>query len=392
MMRYFLCAASMLALTACATAPKQVSEGSCDFGSVKLSADFEGGKLGPCAYIDGAFETLLTPENTPINDSPWYAFDIKGSKNKAVKLTLTYKDGTHRYPPKILGEDGEWSVLNTTVEVSKDETRAVFSVIPNSNSVRVAAQAVFSPKDHKVWMDKMAALDFVELNQIGTSVENRPIYKLEEIDAPGDDNPYLVIVGRQHPPETTGAESLAPFVETLWGDTELAQEFRAEFNVIVIPLINPDGVANGYWRHNVSGLDLNRDWGPFTQPETQSVEKEFTRFKSGNDDISVFLDFHSTWRNLIYTQTDAESNHDLFTRDWIANVKDRLSDDVYSFTREANKTSERPVSKNYMYRTYGIPAMTFEIGDNTDTESINTASEVFAEELMRLMLERKNKP
>jgi hypothetical protein len=31
---------------------------------------------------------------------------------------------------------------------------------------------------------------------------------------------------------------------------------------------NPDGVDKGHWRLNDGGVDLNRDWGPFTQPET----------------------------------------------------------------------------------------------------------------------------
>ena len=41
--------------------------------------------------------------------------------------------------------------------------------------------------------------------------------------------------------------------------------------VIVYPLMNPDGVDEGHWRHNTGGIDLNRDWAHYNQPETRQV-------------------------------------------------------------------------------------------------------------------------
>ena len=41
---------------------------------------------------------------------------------------------------------------------------------------------------------------------------------------------------------------------------------------------NPDGVDSGYWRHNSNGVDLNRDWIEFTQPETKAI-KQFLESK-----------------------------------------------------------------------------------------------------------------
>jgi len=40
-----------------------------------------------------------------------------------------------------------------------------------------------------------------------------------------------------------------------------------------------------------------------------------------------------------------------------------------------------------MYRRYGIPAATYEVGDETDRAATQRAAVVFAEELMALMLE-----
>lgn len=353
-----------------------------------ISTEFETGNVANIEKTATGFTLTITPEDTPINDSPWYAFDIKDAKNQPVSITLSYIDGTHRYAPKMQLANGNWVEATNNIVVSEDEKTAEFIITPKSDSLRIAAQPIIDTDDHLAWSQDMAALSYVAFDVIGSSVEGRDIYKLEEVDAPEDDKPYVVLVGRQHPPELTGAQALMPFVETVWGPSDLAQQFRDHFNVIVIPMINPDGVALGHWRHNVGGLDLNRDWGPFTQPETQAVAKELERFRSGQDDMVLFLDFHSTWRNLIYTQLDSEASKPaFFTRDWIANVKAALPDDVYSFTREARKTSDRPIAKNYIYHTYGIPAMTFEVGDDTPSSSTQKASEIFAQEMMKLLLE-----
>lgn len=375
---------SFLLLGCASTAEKSDHASSCQFDQVSFEAEFEGARLNGCQQLqDGTFALTISPEDNPINPSAWYAFDIVGAKDKTLNIALVYDEpGKHRYSPKVL-LGNSWGRLEVEDDDIRKE-RANFTLKPDTNSFRIAGQPLLTTQDHNRWIDDMAQLPYVQAKKIGYSRERRPIRKLEETDGK---KPYVVIVGRQHPPEITGAQALMPFVETVWGESHLAREFRANFNLLVIPLINPDGVVNGNWRHNMGGQDLNRDWGPFTEPETQTVEKELRRFKSGEDNVVFFLDFHSTWRNLLYTQIDEEpSSPEGFTRDWVANVKARIPDGAYDFTREASVTSDRPVSKNYMYKTYGIPAITFEVGDNTEIEDIETASIIFAEEMMTLLL------
>jgi murein tripeptide amidase MpaA len=218
---------------------------------------------------------------------------------------------------------------------------------------------------------------------------------LKQIDVqtePHKKKPYVVIVGRQHPPEVTGALALMPFVEAALSDTDLSKAFLDKFNLLVIPMINPDGVEDGNWRFNTGGMDLNRDWGPFSQPETRAVRNAFERFHENEDEVIFFLDFHSTGRNLLYTQADDEAtNPPMFTRDWVAAVKARLDNDVYPFTREARHNSGRPISKNYMYDSFGIPSITYEVGDETPRAAIEQSAIVFSEEMMKQLLKHADK-
>ncbi|MEC9097492.1 MAG: zinc carboxypeptidase, partial [Pseudomonadota bacterium] len=59
----------------------------------------------------------------------------------------------------------------------------------------------------------------------------------------------------------------------------------------------------------------------------------------------------------------------------------------YTFTIKPTKSTNNGVAKNYFYSSYDIPAITFEVGDNTDRRAIINSSENFANSMMRLLLE-----
>ncbi len=184
----------------------------------------------------------------------------------------------------------------------------------------------------------------------------------------------------------TGAIGFFAFYEALMANTELARDFRQRFYIAAIPMLNPDGVNGGNWRHNTDDTDLNRDWGTFVQPETKLVDDFLKQLEKNDQHVRVFLDFHSTQNNVFYTQDDdspTEPPH--FTRNWMENSIPRVEN--YEFTYQENPTRNLGVAKNHMYTRYGIPSTTYEVGDETDRAAIRAAAVIFAEELMELMLE-----
>lgn len=44
-------------------------------------------------------------------------------------------------------------------------------------------------------------------------------------------------------------------------DNSIAAYLTSNFEVFIIPMVNPDGVIHGMSRTNMAGLDLNRHWG-----------------------------------------------------------------------------------------------------------------------------------
>ena len=118
-------------------------------------------------------------------------------------------------------------------------------------------------------MDALADQKDISVRPIGLSKEGREMRLMMIGQAQATDR--IMVISRQHPPEVTGYLAMKGFIETVAGDSKLARKFRKSFAVDVVPLMNPDGADNGHWRHNSGGIDLNRDWSDFNQPETSNV-------------------------------------------------------------------------------------------------------------------------
>lgn len=71
----------------------------------------------------------------------------------------------------------------------------------------------------------------------------------------------ILVLARQHPCETMGSFIAEALMKELTQSSLIQDWILDEFEVIVIPMVNPDGVIHGMSRVNMAGLDLNRHWG-----------------------------------------------------------------------------------------------------------------------------------
>ena len=372
-----------------AAEPLAVADARCSDGSVAIDTAFDAGALASCTVGDGGrISITLSPEDAPpINCSAWYAFRVHSNAPRVVGIDLNYTACGHRYEPKVSYDGVEWTYLDPSmVEITEvDGTRmARLSVHTDGRPLFVSAQEIIGPATYDAWLDGLEETGLVERETLGLSAEGRAI-EIMYLGNPAAQE-QVALVGRQHPPEVTGALAMFPFVETLLEDTELARRFRERFRVSAVPLLNPDGVVKGHWRHNTGGVDLNRDWGPFTQPETQLMRDVLVAIDNDPDKrLRLLLDFHSTGRDIFYTIPDElPTDPPLFTRDWLARYQDRMSG--YEVTRDARHEAGRPISKAHAFDTYGVPAVTFELGDETDRTLIRRIGREAAIAMMEELL------
>ena len=382
----FCAVATALLLTACATAPTSFPAGqACVAQGYAVEDNFIAARRGTCTLLaNGGVRIEIRPEiSGKINPSPWFAFKVIPDGATEAVVEIHYSRHRHRYWPKISSDGQNWLPMDERyVTVSNDEKSARVVVPLTSEPVWIAAQEIVSPAIYDAWNKKMSAASGIPVTVLGESKAGLPIHIF---DANPDGKDVLFLVGRQHPPEVSGAFAFFAFTETVFGDTELARRFRERFRVIAIPLLNPDGVVGGHWRLNLGGIDLNRDWGPFEQPETALVGRLLDELDAADARIRVFVDFHSTDKNVFYTQFDV-TDPPAFTTRWLSAAAPRITG--YRFGKETRPITNYSIAKNYMFRRYGIPAVTFEVGDETDRGATRAAARVFAEELMRTMLQQ----
>ena len=369
---------------------------------VYFSNRFDGARLNEVTRnSEDEYTVLITPENEPINMSPWYAFKVWAERKKVVRIRLKYPEfARHRYHPKISRDGKRWKSLNSEFIAEEEKgtaesgaesrpKRIVMKLRLGKRPLWVSAQELKTSKDVFSWMDKFAAKRKLSISSIGTSREGRPL-RMIRIGKPSSKK-MMIAISRQHPPEVTGYLAMKPFVERIAGNSSLARRFRKEWTMYVIPLMNPDGVDEGHWRHNSGGVDLNRDWTQFNQPEGLAVSRFLKKKEKETDGKFYFgIDFHSTWDDVYYPMPKGvEGNMPGLVYDWIEGLSRRIPG--YSpRVRPTQRLKPAVISRNYFYYSHGMEAIVFEIGDRTPRKFIRKKGRAGAVELMKLVLAKRD--
>jgi predicted deacylase len=360
----------------------------CSTDTVKIDFSFSGSGNLSCEVIKSDYiKIFINPElDDSINPSPWFAFR-KSEHSKSIKLELDYKNYHHRYHPKISIDKKSWNKIDEANILKKENGKiVVIDFLPSSQKNYVASQELITNFWYNKWYNELENSGRVRREVIGFSVLKNPIpmFFVEK----NINNPYILILGRQHPPEVTGAFAMRGFINQLLNKNSLSDSFLKNYNILFVPLMNPDGVMNGYWRYNENKKDLNRDWGIFIQPETDAVNKKLTELK--NKKLALFIDFHSTFKNLFYISDIAEeSPMKNFLEDWLLGSRKSLSEANYKYEIINSLNKDNGVSKNYIYNKYKIPSVTYEVSDNEDRDVIQQSSSILAINLMELLLRVK---
>lgn len=357
-----------------------------NFDGVWFSNDFEGARFTDVTQSnDGAYTVRILPENEPINNSAWYAFQVAADTPQRIQINLVYEGGEHRYIPKLSQDGRTWTPIAAD-DFSADTTNgtATLYVDVASEPLWIAGQELITSSVLADWTNTLAQKPYVTVDSVGVSKQGRKLSLLTITENP-ESTDYVFIICRQHPPEVTGQLGCLAFLEAVAADTPLAQQFRQRFQLLAVPLMNPDGVDNGHWRHNAGGVDLNRDWEDFNQPETKQVADFFLALQDNpRNKVHFTLDFHSTQEDVFYTLArHLETDPPGFTDAWLDKIREKQPD---YFVNDEPYDLGPPVSKNWFYETFKTPSITYEVGDETDRELLRTISEAGAVGMMELLV------
>ena len=84
----------------------------------------------------------------------------------------------------------------------------------------------------------------------------------------------------------------------------------------------------------------------------------------------------------------AKENHTLIST-WLSNLQSKLPDYYVNIIDTLSQPTS-PTSDRWIQRTFNAPALTYEVGDETDRELIKKVAATAAEELMKILIENSD--
>lgn len=361
-----------------------------DLGLV-VDNTFDGARLNGIEKLnDSTLKAIIRPENEPINSSPYYAFKIASNTPKKLYVSLEYPKGhTHRYVPKVKKPTEDWKTLDST-KIFRIDSLVTLELFLDEQPTLIAAQELQTSEQVKDWYHGLSSgKEYVRSYIYGTSKMGRELPVLDIYHGGKMNKPIIVLLTRQHPPEVTGFFAFKFFLETILDASALSKAFLDTYRVLAFPMLNPDGVDLGHWRHNAGGVDTNRDWSKYRQPEIrQTVEFIDEQLKNDGARLLLGLDFHSTHKDVFYTNTSQEgSTLPHFEKEWFS----ALEENIPSYkVNESSGNSTKPVSKGWFLKRHRAVGITYEIGDNTPRDRIRTIGRVSAQEMMKILRSNTN--
>ena len=117
---------------------------------------------------------------------------------------------------------------------------------------------------------------------------------ISSINSSSSPKPLIVIAARLHPGESNSSFAMEGFMDFLNSRSKEAISLLKSFSILMLPMINPDGVICGYYRPSLSGEDVNRVW-KCPDEKTQTVSRTVIQLLdrlTRTRNLMFLLDFH----------------------------------------------------------------------------------------------------
>lgn len=175
------------------------------------------------------------------------------------------------------------------------------------NEFHVGMQFPFPAEALETRLARWGRHPHADVDTLGTSIEGRPIRRITITD-PSSPAPrtsrwhhYLV---NQHPGEGNARWRISGMIDWLLSDEPAAIDLRQRAIVTAVPLLCPDGPANGWRRVNADGIDMNRCFrpeGPDQRNQTHEAwlfQSELEALHQGPTPVDTLWCMH-TWPGIV---------------------------------------------------------------------------------------------
>lgn len=290
---------------------------------LRFDSHFESGNLSKAYQIDDStYHLVLECDPTLCHSCQWFYFKITN-----VKSYIKYKfyiTGFHKdkslyttgckifwYSEKRArdynvswtrgGEDYSYGALPGQKKKFKKKSTVSFTIsFPFPNDTIYLCYALpytYSDllKDISTWSSNSK---YVKCETLCKTMGGRdcPLLTITDPDGPVpmEERPYILVTARIHPGESNGSFLMRGYMNYLLSEKMESSFIRQHYITKVVPMLNIDGVIEGFYRVSLSGNDLNRIWSSpsaTNHPVILHTKELFAQLKKERD-VSLYLDLH----------------------------------------------------------------------------------------------------
>ncbi|MBD3267053.1 peptidase M14 [bacterium] len=310
--------------------------------------------------------------NSPNRAAGHWFFRVEGEKGSTFRFVITNLENVWNKkkasPAKekticLKSTDGkQWVAFETEL---LEGHRLGFDLTMQADRMYIARVEPYRISDLQALFNKVESSDIGSITPIGQTAQGR---ELEIIAIDPYNAPHRVFIrARAHPWEPGGNWVVQGLVHELINNPENAKRFLQRFAVYILPMANKDGVAKGWTRFNVHGMDLNRNWdkpaNPDLCPENHFLEQWLQTMIEKNKKPDLALDFHNDQGGRLHI-----SRPNINLERYLANAK-RFEELLYQhtfFTEGAtggNFRNPGTIGEGLLER-FGIDGFVFELNAN----------------------------
>jgi hypothetical protein len=286
---------------------------------VTFNTAFEGGSLGKVEKL-GETEFRLHVEGQHDErgrnrQATWYYFRMDGVRGRDLTLTLTDLVGEYNDRP------GAVSMNADTVPVFSYDRRgwrhfpamawddarkeAALRFRPEMDRVWIAHIPPYTPSDLARLLHEVRRSPSAVVEVIGKTVRGRDLrlVTITDPDVPDAGKKTLWLQARQHAWEAGTSHVMEGALRFLISGDERAREVRRRVVFKLMPMMDPDGAADGKVRFNANGYDVNRHWDIVDlrskehlerMPEIWYVKKALFALVDSGRKIDLLVNLHNT--------------------------------------------------------------------------------------------------
>jgi len=255
---------------------------------------------------DGAF-------GVPIGFTRWWHFEVRdlNPAGETIQFRITNARYTDTIRPVASINGGPYVRIpppNPTRTGSNPYTWTFnYTVPPNTTSLKISKYYPYTLamlEEFRAWYNDPKFAQFIDEEQIGSSVQGRPIHMITLTDksVPLEGKKRVWIHTAVHPSENTAYFNTEGLLDFFLSNDAHARAILRNVVLNIVPMANPDGVALGNYRTNSMSVNLENEWYfPYDSqvPETKAMRLKIEEFMGteeapGENPILLLLNLHAT--------------------------------------------------------------------------------------------------